>query len=109
MDVVSDAGGLCITHDALRAGKSRTGADHGARTQRGAENFKLRLNLLLQLRFQPCFDGRFRLCANELIDELAILKNQQRGNASYIELTGGARILVDIELRDFVAAERFRR
>ena len=65
--------------------------------------------LVSQLCLQTRGDGGFGLSPNDLIDQLAVLKNQQRGNASNAEFTGSARILVDIKLRNFVASGGFGR
>lgn len=49
-------------------------------------------------------DGGFGLEADEMINELAILEDEQSGNAGDVECGGRAGVFVDIELGDEVLA-----
>ena|ERR1041384_6934600 len=57
-----------------------------------------------ELHRQPRGDRLFRLHTDNLIDELAVLENQHRGNAADVELRCGARIFVNVQFRNFVPA-----
>ena len=64
---------------------------------------------MLKLITKPRGDCLLRLHADNLIDKLAVFENQEIRNAANIELRGGARILIDVQLRDFVSTAGFRR
>src|ERR1044071_3248293 len=61
----------------------------------------------LKMCVQAGGDGGFWLNSDNLINEPAILKNQQSRNTSNTELSGSARILVDVQLRDSVPSSGF--
>jgi hypothetical protein len=61
-------------------------------------------DLVLEVRGEVRGDRLFRLSPDDLIDQFSMLEDQQRGNAAKVELSGGARIFVNVQLGDLVAA-----
>jgi len=65
--------------------------------------------VLSHLRGKSRSDGLLRLRADNLINELAILKDQESRNAANVELSSSARVLVDVQLRNLVSPTGLRR
>src|SRR5215211_4955134 len=64
---------------------------------------------LPSLLSEPGGDGLFGLRADDAVDDRAVLEDEHGRDAAYVVLGRGARVLVDVQFGDAVAAIRFRR
>jgi hypothetical protein len=55
------------------------------------------------MRKKPGCDGGFWLRSNDAVDKAAIFEDKHGGNTLYLKLRSGARILIDVQLRDAVS------
>ena len=63
----------------------------------------------LHLGSQSRRNRLFWLHADDLIDDPAVLEDQERGNTANVELRSGAWVFVYVKLRDYVSAGCFGR